>query len=71
MNEAPRSSAWRMADRLLAGSLAERLTALRADRRSYDDIAKTLYAEAGVAASGRTIAAWCAHLGIESTELAS
>lgn len=54
-----------MADRLLEGRLTERLTALRQDGRSFDDIAKALHGEGGVEVSGETLRIWARQLGIE------
>jgi hypothetical protein len=62
---APRSPAYRMADRLCGGDLAARLAKCRADGLSWDDVSRRLYAESGVEASRDTIRSWARQLGIE------
>lgn len=57
---------YRMADRLAGGNLAEALTRLKADERSYEDIGRQLYADYGIEVSRPTLAKWCAELGIDS-----
>lgn len=60
----PRSSAYRMADRLLAGRLAERMREHRANGLSWPDISRRLYDEAGIEASDETLRTWAKALGI-------
>jgi len=57
----PRTSTYRMADRLLGGQLGARLTELRAEGLSWEDIAKRLHVD-GVEVSGETLRAWGATL---------
>lgn len=54
-----------MADRLLDGRLAARLAELRAEGQSYDDIARILFAEAGVSTTAQTCRAWGRKLGLD------
>lgn len=62
---APRSSSYRMANRLMDGRLADRLESLRADDLSFETVARILYTEAGVEATAETIRSWTRQLGIE------
>lgn len=66
----PTSAAWQMADRLTDGRLAERLLDLRSSGESWPDIARVLYAEAGVVAHVSTLAEWHRQLTDEQTEAA-
>jgi hypothetical protein len=54
-----------MANRLMGGTLAERLEALRADDLSFETVARVLYTEGGVEATAETIRSWTRQLGIE------
>lgn len=58
MSARPKSAAWRLADRQLDGRLAERLTELRSDGVSFDEISRTLFAEGGVEVAANTLRAW-------------
>lgn len=53
-----------MADRLMGGTLRERLSALRDEGRSFEDISRVLYAEKGVEVGARTLFGWAKALGI-------
>lgn len=53
-----------MADRLLNGRLASLLREFRHQHLGTEDIARRLYAEAGVEVSGETVRRWCIDLGI-------
>lgn len=55
-----------MADRLLDGHLVDRLTELRGEGLSTESIARTLYAEAGVHVSARTVSKWCQQIGLDA-----
>jgi hypothetical protein len=57
-----------MADRLLEGRLVERLTQMRAEGLSYDDIARHLFAEAGITTTGETIRSWGRQLDIDTPD---
>jgi len=54
-----------MADTLLGGRLVERLTQLRGEGLSFDEISRHLFAEARVTTSGETCRSWARQLGIE------
>ena len=65
----PQSTIYPLADRVLGGTLQQRLVDARNGGESYDDIARGLHAE-GIAVSGETVRKWCLELDIE-TERAS
>jgi len=56
-----RQSRYDLTDRLLGGTLADRLAAARADGTSFDDIAFSLRAD-GIEVSGETVRQWCLSL---------
>lgn len=61
---APTSTLYRIADDRLGGKLAERLTELRADDRSWRWIARKLAPEFGFAVNAETLRQWGEALGI-------
>lgn len=58
------TSHWRLADRVLDGRLAETLTAFYRESRSWEDVARRLYAEHGLTVSGQTLRRWAKELGL-------
>lgn len=68
----PRSGTYRMANQLCGGDLADRLTRLRGEGLSHEQIARTLFVDAQVQVSSRTVGSWLQALGIDaSTETAA
>lgn len=61
----PRSTAYRMADRLLDGKLAEVLAEGRSAGRSFEEISRRLFADHGIEAPSQTLRSWARQLGIE------
>jgi len=57
---------FRMAQRLAGGKLAELLARYRNENRSFDEIARLLYAEHGIEVTRQTIARWTEELGISA-----
>jgi hypothetical protein len=57
-------------DRLLSDGLEVRLRRQRAEGVSYEDMAKSLYAEETIVVSGELVRKWCEDLGIGSTSTA-
>lgn len=60
-----------MADRLAGGNLADRLTELRGEDRSFEQIARDLHNEFGVEVTAETVRKWSRQLGIEPTARAA
>lgn len=56
---------YRMANRLAKGHLAERIIALRADKRSFESIASQLRVEYGIEVTRTTVATWLDALAAE------
>lgn len=64
----PNTNAWKNADRLTDGRLAELLVQWRREERlSFEDIVRRLWADHHVTVSIRTIGGWCRQLGTEDT----
>lgn len=62
----PRSPLWRMANALMSERLEARLSELRGEGRSYDDISRVLYAEKQIVVSSRTLRDWCVRFDTEA-----
>ena len=61
------TSHWRMADRVLEGRLADTLGTLYRECRSWEAVARRLYADHGLTVSGQTLRRWGRDLGIPAT----
>lgn len=55
---ANQSNQFRMADRMAGGRLAEVIDEMHVEGRSYEDIARRLYADYGIEISRQTVARW-------------
>lgn len=64
MPNTPKSPTWRMADLLLGGRLAERISALRAEGNSFEEVARLL-ANEGVRVTSKTVSSWARQLGVD------
>lgn len=71
MKPAATSAAYRMADRLADGRLAEIIAEQRAAGTSFEAIARQLHADHGIEVSGTTVANWSRALDLEPAEAAS
>lgn len=60
----PTTSVYRLADQLFEGRLAERLATLRAEGKTWEQIARQLYIERNVDVTGVTVGRWAKALGI-------
>lgn len=58
------TSHWRMADRVLNGTLADTLAVLYKESRSWEEVARRLYADHGLTVSGQTLRRWAKELGL-------
>lgn len=68
----PTSNAWRNADRLADGQLASLLIRLRKEEgRSFEEIARMLWADLDIAVSVRGLLNWCRQLGTEERSKAA
>lgn len=59
------TSHWRMADRVLEGTLADTLAKLYTESLSWEEVARRLYADHDLTVSGQTLRRWARELGIE------
>ena len=55
----PRSTTWRLANDRLAGRLADLLTAMRSEGKSFDDIALEFAVEHDLRLASETYRSWC------------
>lgn len=62
---APRSSQYRMADRVLEGHLADFMRTSYADSGSWEEVARQLLIEHSIIVSGQTLRRWAKELGLE------
>jgi hypothetical protein len=65
------TSHWRMADRVLNGTLADTLANLYRESRSWEEVARRLYADHGLTVSGQTLRRWGRELDIPGPTKAS
>lgn len=58
------TSAYRMADRLLDGKLADLIAQYRAAGMTWDQVSRQLYIDGGVEVTNQTLINWAEKLGI-------
>lgn len=59
-----RSTQFRMAERLAGGDLALKLATMFDSTRSWEQVARDLYATYGITITGQTLRRWAEQLGI-------